>query len=54
MKVLYLFTLLISNIFFSQKKLTKDIDFDGTKDTIYIDSKNTKIVSLLSTQNFKK
>lgn len=54
MKVLYSFTLLISNIFFSQKKLTKDIDFDGTKDTIYIDSENTKIVSLLSTQNFKK
>lgn len=39
---------------FAQDKLVKDIDFDGKKDTIYIDQKEWKIVCKLSTQNFKK
>ncbi|RZL23834.1 MAG: hypothetical protein EOO96_23395 [Pedobacter sp.] len=39
---------------FSQKKLVKDIDFDGKKDTVYTDLKTAEIVRRLSTQNFKK
>lgn len=39
---------------FAQEKLIKDIDFDGKKDTVYIDQKEWKIVCRLSTQNFKK
>ncbi|RZL18291.1 MAG: hypothetical protein EOO96_27735, partial [Pedobacter sp.] len=39
---------------FAQDKLLKDIDFDGKKDTVYIDQKEWKIVCRLSTQNFKK
>lgn len=39
---------------FAQKKLVKDIDFDGKADTIYIDQKEWKIVCRLSSQNFKK
>jgi len=39
---------------FAQDQLVKDIDFDGKKDTIYIDQKEWKIVCRLSTQNFKK
>ena len=44
----------ISNLLFAQTKLIKDVDLDGIKDTIYIDAENSKLVSLLSTQNFKK
>ena len=39
---------------FAQDMLIKDIDFDGRKDSIYIDQKEWKIVCRLSTQNFKK
>ena len=39
---------------FAQPKLVKDIDFDGKKDTIYIDENEYRIVCRLSTQNFKK
>ncbi|SOD18344.1 hypothetical protein [Pedobacter xixiisoli] len=39
---------------FSQEKLVKDIDFDGKKDTIYVDETESKIICRLSTQNFRK
>lgn len=39
---------------FGQEKLVKDLDFDGKKDTVYIDQKALQIVCRLSTQNFKK
>lgn len=54
MKKLVLFVILISNIVYSQKKLIQDIDSDGIKDTITIDSENLRLVSILSTQKFKK
>lgn len=38
----------------AQQKLTKDIDFDGINDTIYIDETEAVIVAQLSTQQFKK
>lgn len=53
MRIIYLL-FFISNLSFSQAKLIKDIDFDGIRDTIYIDGENLKVVSSLSTQNFKK
>jgi len=39
---------------FSQEKLIKDIDFDGKKDTIYLDLKTAQLVCRLSRQNFNK
>lgn len=39
---------------FGQEKLVKDIDFDGKKDTVYIDQKALQIVCRLSAQKFKK
>jgi len=39
---------------FSQKKLVKDIDFDGIQDTTYLDSKTAGIICKLSGQGFKK
>ncbi|UUV20482.1 hypothetical protein [Paenimyroides aestuarii] len=36
------------------QKLIKDIDFDGKKDSVYMDDKESRIVCRLSTQNFKK
>ncbi|WP_316807412.1 hypothetical protein [Pedobacter agri] len=54
-KILALITILgISTFAFAQDKLVKDIDFDGKKDTVYIDQKALQIVCRLSTQNFKK
>lgn len=38
----------------SAQKLTKDIDFDGKVDTVYMDTKESRIVCRLSTQNLKK
>ncbi len=38
----------------SQNKLTKDIDFDGIPDTIFIDYETAQIVCTLSSKNFKK
>lgn len=38
----------------AQQKLIKDIDFDGKRDTVYIDQKALQIVCRLSTQKFKK
>ncbi|TCD10506.1 hypothetical protein EZ449_09165 [Pedobacter frigidisoli] len=38
---------------FSQEKLVKDIDFDGVKDTAYVDTTGV-IVCQLSTNKFKK
>lgn len=39
---------------FGQQKLVKDIDFDGVKDTIYVDAKTSEIVCVLSSNKFKK
>lgn len=36
------------------QKLIKDIDFDGKKDNVYIDVKESVIVCQLSSQNFRK
>lgn len=36
------------------QKLIKDIDFDGKKDTVYVDNTEFRIICRLSTQNFKK
>lgn len=53
-KLFALIMVLGTSIFaFAQEKLVKDIDFDGTKDTVYIDQKTLQIVCRLSTQNFK-
>ncbi|WP_421945558.1 hypothetical protein [Pedobacter sp.] len=56
MKKIVLITslLLIKLSAFAQEKLVKDLDFDGKKDTVYIDQKAAQIVCRLSTQNFKK
>ena len=45
--------ILIQIIAFGQEKLIKDIDNDGVKDTIFVDSINSTIVCKLSTNNFK-
>lgn len=45
---------LCANYVFGQKKLVKDIDFDGLKDTVYIDTKTAEIVCRLSSIKFKK
>lgn len=39
---------------YAQKKLVKDIDFDGRPDTVYLDENENKMICRLSTQNFKK
>lgn len=54
-KYLIIFAILISyNSAFSQQKLVKHIDFDGIRDTVYVDVKTSKIVCRLSTLKFKK
>lgn len=54
-KLLALIGILSINLSVSaQDRLIKDIDFDGKKDTVYIDQKEWKIVCKLSTQNYKK
>ncbi len=39
---------------FANLKLTKDIDFDGKKDKIFIDKKTSTLVCLLSSRNFAR
>lgn len=46
--------ILVSVNGFSQENLIKDIDFDGKKDTVYIDFKTAEIVCQLSGQDFKR
>ncbi len=46
--------LLCTNYAFGQQKLVKDLDFDGVKDTVYVDSKTSEIVCRLSTTKFIK
>ncbi|RZL32185.1 MULTISPECIES: hypothetical protein [Pedobacter] len=54
-KYLVIIIIFISyNAAFSQDKLIKDIDFDGVKDTVYVDAKTAEIVCRLSGLNFKK
>lgn len=53
-KILFALVILVPSLAYAQDKLTKDIDFDGKNDTVYIDQKELKIVCRLSTQNFKK
>ncbi|KAF2509108.1 hypothetical protein [Flavobacterium foetidum] len=53
-KISILFALIIlANYSFGQKKLIKDIDFDGKEDTVLIDSIKSTIVCKLSTLNYK-
>ncbi|TKC01758.1 hypothetical protein [Pedobacter cryotolerans] len=52
--VLIALILLIQLYALAQEKLVKDLDFDGKKDTVYIDQKEREIICRLSTQNFKK
>lgn len=54
-KIVLITSLFLAQFYaFAQKKLIKDIDFDGKKDTVYIDQKASQIICKLSTQNFKK
>ena len=53
-KILFALAILIRSSAFAQDKLTKDIDFDGVNDTVYINQNEGKIVCRLSSQNFKK
>jgi len=46
--------LLCANYAFGQQKLVKDLDFDGVKDTVYVDAKTAEIVCRLSSAKFKK
>ncbi|MFB9077988.1 hypothetical protein ACFFLS_04880 [Flavobacterium procerum] len=53
-KITTIFALIILvNYSFGQKKLIKDIDFDGKEDTVFIDSVKSTIVCKLSTLNYK-
>ncbi|RZL51262.1 MAG: hypothetical protein EOP00_00145 [Pedobacter sp.] len=53
----YLFiciTLVSYNFVLAQEKLVKDIDFDGIKDTVYVDATSFEIVCRLSSAQFTK
>ncbi|MDN3586703.1 hypothetical protein QWY86_08505 [Pedobacter aquatilis] len=52
--ILIVFLFILKLGAFAQEKLIKDIDFDGKRDTVYIDQKALQIVCRLSTQKFKK
>jgi hypothetical protein len=53
-KIIIILTLTIfTNFAFGQNKLVKDIDNDGTNDTIFIDTEKSTIVCNLSTLNYK-
>ena len=52
LKIIILF-LLFQMTAFSQDKLVKDIDNDGIKDSVYVDSIKSTIVCKLSTKKFK-
>jgi hypothetical protein len=54
MKLLFIYMLFVSNMVYAQTKLVKDIDFDGIKDKISINTKNLCLMSSLSTQKFRK
>ena len=43
-----------ANYSFAQKKLVKDLDFDGLKDTVYFDPETSAIICRLSSAKFKK
>jgi hypothetical protein len=55
MKIVLLLTFLLlsqtPNIF-GQEKVSKDLDGDSKLDTVYFDDKKSRIICLLSTQNF--
>lgn len=54
-KTLWLFcsALFVSGTLFAQEKLLTDIDFDGIKDSVYVDKEKSVIVCRLSSQKFK-
>ncbi len=52
LKSFLLFFILPFSLF--SQKLIKDIDFDGIKDTIYVDNEKSTIVCILSSKNNKK
>lgn len=37
-----------------QEKFTKDLDFDGIIDSVYVDTDESRIICMLSSQNFKE
>lgn len=42
-----------ANYCFGQQKVVKDLDFDGIKDTVYLDVKTSEMVCRLSTAKFR-
>ena len=50
---LILLLLFVQLLVFGQDKLIKDIDFDGVRDSVYVDVKTSCIVAKLSTKGFK-
>jgi len=54
MKIKTVIFLIILPTFSFVQKLVKDTDFDGKKDTVYVDNTEFRIICQLSTQNFKK
>lgn len=55
-KYLFISFLIISNIAFAQttRKIVKDFDGDGKKDSVFIDSEKGILMLWLSTQGYKK
>ncbi|WP_136669187.1 hypothetical protein [Flavobacterium sp. H122] len=51
--IITLFIFLVQTIVFGQTKLIKDLDNDGIKDTVFIDSLESVIICKLSTLKFK-
>jgi hypothetical protein len=51
--ILILILTVFTNFTFGQDKFIKDIDNDGKDDTVYVDSKKSTIVCILSTLHYK-
>ena len=52
-KNLILLLFVLTNLVSGQDKLVKDIDHDKKNDTVFIDTKTSKIICVLSTLNYK-
>jgi hypothetical protein len=52
-KKLILLLFVLTNLVSGQNKLVKDIDHDKKNDTVFIDTKTSKIICVLSTLNYK-
>lgn len=51
--VITFFFIILPQFIFGQNKLSKDLDNDGIKDIVFVDSATSTIVCKLSTKNFK-